>query len=75
MGKQLIGVVSGNCKGLIGFKSRGSFGFGYDPLFIIEKYGKTFAQLGPRVKHKMSHRYKALQKARRLIESYLKNCR
>ena len=74
-GKHLIGVVSGNCKGKIGFKSKGSFGFGYDPLFIIEKYDKTFAQLGPQVKHKMSHRYKALLKARPLIESYLKNCR
>ena len=74
-GKHLIGVVSGNCKGKIGFRSKGSFGFGYDPLFIIEKYDKTFAQLGPQVKHKMSHRYKALLKARPLIESYLKNCR
>lgn len=73
--KHLIGVVSGSCKGLIGFRSRGTFGFGYDPLFIIKKYGKTFAQLGPQVKHKMSHRYKALKKARQLIESYLKSHR
>ncbi len=66
--KGLIGVVSGSCKGLIGFKSKGHFGFGYDPLFIIEKYGRTFAQLGPKVKHGMSHRYKALKKLRKLIE-------
>lgn len=71
-GRHLVGVVRGDCKGLIGFKSKGSFGFGYDPLFIIESYDKTFAQLGPQVKHKMSHRFKALQKARRLIGSYLK---
>jgi XTP/dITP diphosphohydrolase len=73
--KHLIGVVSRSCKGLIGFRPRGTFGFGYDPLFIIEKYGKTFAQLGPQVKHKMSHRYKALKKVRQLIESYLKSHR
>ena len=70
--KGLIGVVSGACPGLIGFQSRGHSGFGYDPLFIIEKYGKTFAELGLEVKHKMSHRYKALKKARRLMELYLK---
>lgn len=73
--KGLIGVVCGNCRGLIGFKPRGHFGFGYDPLFIIEKFGKTFAELGPDIKHKMSHRYKALKKARRLMELYLKKSR
>ena len=71
-GRGLIGVVSGSCMGLIGFRSQGHFGFGYDPLFIIEKYGKTFAQLGPEIKHQMSHRYKALKKARKLIEQILR---
>ena len=71
-GRGLIGVVSGSCMGLIGFRSQGHFGFGYDPLFIIEKYGKTFAQLGPEIKHQMSHRYKALKKARELIEQILR---
>jgi XTP/dITP diphosphohydrolase len=70
--KGLIGVVSGSCSGLIGFKSRGASGFGYDPLFVIEKYGKTFAELGLLIKHKMSHRFKALKKARGLMARYLK---
>ena len=35
--------------------------------FIIPKYQKTFAQLGPRIKHKMSHRYRALEKAKKII--------
>lgn len=84
--KGLLGVVEGFCSGLIGFKLRGSFGFGYDPLFIpylsefpkgfakkkgagfiIPRYKKTFAQLGPRIKHKMSHRFRALSKARKII--------
>lgn len=68
----LIGVVTGDCRGRIGFKSKGTFGFGYDPFFVIEKYGKTFAQLGPEIKHKMSHRFKALKKARSIMELYLK---
>lgn len=70
--KGLVGVVSGSCRGLIGFRSKGRHGFGYDPLFVIEKYGKTFAELGPQIKHKMSHRYKALKKTRHLMERYLK---
>lgn len=73
--KGLIGVVSGSCAGVIGLRPKGSFGFGYDPLFIIEKYAKTFAQLGPGIKHKMSHRYKALKKARLLMERYLRGDR
>ncbi len=71
----LIGVVSGTCEGIIGFRPKGNTGFGYDPLFIIEKYGKTFAELGPAIKHTMSHRYKALKKSHILIEGYLKRYR
>jgi len=66
----LVGVVKGVCSGVIGFKMLGSTGFGYDPLFIIPKYKRTFAQLGPRIKHKMSHRFRALQKARGIILKY-----
>jgi XTP/dITP diphosphohydrolase len=67
----LIGVSEGRCSGLIGFKFKGRFGFGYDPLFVIPKYKKTFAQLGPCIKHKMSHRYHALKKAGKIIEKYI----
>jgi len=70
----LIGVVEGQCRGVISFICQGSSGFGYDPLFIIPKYNKTFAQLGPRIKHKMSHRYRALEKSRKYLSRYLKRC-
>ncbi|MFH1413248.1 MAG: RdgB/HAM1 family non-canonical purine NTP pyrophosphatase [Candidatus Omnitrophota bacterium] len=69
----LIGVVEGRCDGVIGFGSKGKYGFGYDPLFVIPKYKKTFAQLGPRIKHRISHRYKALSKARKIIKDYLRS--
>jgi XTP/dITP diphosphohydrolase len=69
----LIGVVEGKCYGIIGVAPKGRFGFGYDPLFIIPKYKKTFAQLGPRIKHKMSHRYRALEKTRKLLQKYIEN--
>jgi XTP/dITP diphosphohydrolase len=67
----LIGAVEGRCFGLIAFEPKGSAGFGYDPLFYIPKYKKTFAQLGEKIKHKMSHRYYALKKAKRIIEKYI----
>ncbi len=68
----LAGVAQGKCSGIIGFALKGKFGFGYDPLFVLPKYKKTFAQLGPRVKHKMSHRFRALQKAKSILTTYLK---
>ena len=67
----LIGAVEGSCSGLITFEPKGSAGFGYDPLFYISKYKKTFAQLGEKIKHKMSHRYHALKKAKLIIEKYI----
>ena len=63
----LIGVVEGTCRGYIGFEPRGTTGFGYDPLFVSPKYKKTFAELGEAVKHTLSHRFRALLKAKKLI--------
>jgi len=67
----LLVVVEGRCPGVIGFEPKGTLGFGYDPLFIIPRYKKTFAQLGGIIKHKMSHRYRALQKAKRVLLKYI----
>jgi len=69
---RLITVVNGSCNGLIGFCSKGSTGFGYDPLFIIPKYNKTFAELGEKIKHTMSHRAKAIKKARKVMAGFLR---
>ncbi len=69
----LIGVVEGKCSGRIGFEEKGHTGFGYDPLFIIPKYGRTFAELGEAVKHTISHRSRALKKARRILEKYVEH--
>jgi XTP/dITP diphosphohydrolase len=73
--KGLIRMVGGRCHGFIGFARKGSCGFGYDPLFVIPKYKKTFAQLGEKIKHKMSHRYHALKKAKKIIEKYIEKQR
>lgn len=62
-GKEI--VVRGECEGIIGFEEKGSHGFGYDPLFIIPEYNKTFSELGTEIKNKISHRAKALEKLKR----------
>ena len=67
----LVKVVEGTCEGIIGFKSEGNYGFGYDPVFIVPDYNQTFAQLGPDVKNRISHRAKALKKARKILTSLI----
>ena len=64
----VIGAVSGSCEGLITTKAKGKNGFGYDPYFLIPRYGKTFGELPPEIKAGMSHRSKALKKIRTILE-------
>lgn len=51
----------GVCRGVIIHEPQGVQGFGYDPLFLVPEYGLTFAQLEPKVKNQISHRYLAMQ--------------
>ncbi len=68
---KLVKTIEDDCRGLIAFKTSGRHGFGYDPLFLIPKYGKTFGELGLKTKDRMSHRSKALKKARAFLRRYL----
>ena len=61
-------VVTGMCTGRIGLTEKGNQGFGYDPLFIPGEYDKTFAELGVYVKNKISHRARALEKIKIILE-------
>jgi XTP/dITP diphosphohydrolase len=61
---QVQAVVEGRCHGRIIDAPRGKGGFGYDPLFLIPEYHRTFGELGERVKHALSHRARALEKLR-----------
>ncbi len=54
-------VVRGTCEGTIAFEEKGNNGFGYDSLFIVDNYNKTFAELPASVKNAISHRAKALE--------------
>ncbi|MDU4862239.1 MAG: ribonuclease PH [Terrisporobacter othiniensis] len=54
-------VVRGTCEGAIAFEEKGKNGFGYDSLFLVDNYNKTFAELPAAVKNGISHRAKALE--------------
>jgi XTP/dITP diphosphohydrolase len=64
-------VVTGECRGLILEHPRGTNGFGYDPLFKPDGYTLTFGELDPSVKHRISHRAKALEKIKPVLKNYL----
>lgn len=57
-----IHSFEGILNGFIGFDYRGTNGFGYDPLFIVEGSTHTLAQLSEEEKNKISHRAKAFEK-------------
>ena len=57
-------VSEGRCHGVIGKEPRGAGGFGYDPLFLVPEFHKTFGELSARVKHALSHRARALSQLR-----------
>ena len=52
-------VMTGTVEGEISTEERGADGFGYDPIFIPEDTGLTFAQMGPDAKNAISHRGRA----------------
>jgi len=60
-------IVEGRCHGVITRDLRGSGGFGYDPLFLIPEYHRTFRELSPLVKHALSHRARALAQLRPIL--------
>lgn len=62
---QFDGIVTGK----ITTERRGEGGFGYDPIFEPEDYGKTFAELGVAVKNNISHRARAIKKFADFLKS------
>lgn len=55
-------LFEGIVNGQIATEKRGTEGFGYDPVFSPEDTGRTFAELGVKVKNRISHRARAVQK-------------
>jgi len=56
------------CEGVIALDSKGEGGFGYDPIFYLPELGKRMAELTLEEKNRISHRARAAQKARPILE-------
>ena len=61
----------GECYGEIAKSQSGINGFGYDPVFVVDGYGVTMADMSEDLKNKISHRSKALEKIISYIQSEL----
>lgn len=60
--------VEGICRGTIAHEPRGQAGFGYDPVFIPEGHTKTFAEMTAEEKNAVSHRRRALDALRSVLD-------
>ena len=63
--------TEGFCRGIIAPGPRGEHGFGYDPIFYMQEFNKTMAELPLEEKNRISHRAQALQKIRAHLEAIL----
>lgn len=61
-------IAEGVCPGVVLEEERGTGGFGYDPLFLYEPLGKTFAEMTEEEKNQVSHRARACEKMLAIIK-------
>lgn len=64
-----IRYFTGKTEGVIINHRRGKNGFGYDPVFLVNGHNKTYAELDLDEKHLLSHRGKAIDKLKRMLEN------
>jgi len=62
-----VHLTEGICEGEIIIKERGTGGFGYDPIFLLSELGKTMAELSMVEKNRLSHRARAVMKAKFIL--------
>ena len=63
--------TEGTIEGYIGYEERGNGGFGYDPIFMVPEYGCSTAELSAEAKNAISHRGKALNAMKILLQDVL----
>lgn len=71
-GMEELMFFEGIVQGAITTEKRGTNGFGYDPIFMPDGYGLTFAQMNMAEKNKLSHRANAVLKFSKWLKQYLK---
>jgi non-canonical purine NTP pyrophosphatase (RdgB/HAM1 family) len=62
-----LNIFKGKVSGTLSKKNRGEGGFGFDKVFIPKGYTKTYAQMSPELKNKISHRALALKKLKQFL--------
>ena len=62
-----IACVQSKIEGSISTESKGTNGFGYDPIFVPKGKKKTFGEMQPAKKYKIDHRYFAFKKLRKFL--------
>ena len=61
-------TVQAAIEGRIGYEQKGEGGFGYDPIFYVPEFGKTTAEMTAEEKNRVSHRGKALEQIKEVLE-------
>jgi len=61
-------ICRGECRGMIALGAKGRNGFGYDPVFYLPEMGRTMAELPLETKNQLSHRARASQEARQVLQ-------
>ncbi|MBI1824459.1 MAG: RdgB/HAM1 family non-canonical purine NTP pyrophosphatase [Nitrospirae bacterium] len=70
-GKEPI-LAEGKTEGTIGMMEQGQEGFGYDPIFHLKGDGRSYSQMSAEEKNRVSHRAKAAEKMKALLENILR---
>ena len=65
-------TAEGTCEGIIATEPHGSHGFGYDPVFLIDRMGYTMAEVEPEIKNRISHRANTISKLKEILPAFLK---
>jgi XTP/dITP diphosphohydrolase len=68
-GEDVLFQAEETVEGLIADEPRGPHGFGYDPVFFYPPFGKTFGEVAPEAKDRVSHRGKAFARLREFLKA------
>lgn len=69
--EKMLKEITEYVEGYIALEKKGSYGFGYDPIFYYPPLRKSFAQLLPEEKNRVSHRGRSLKKLKEFLIGYL----
>jgi XTP/dITP diphosphohydrolase len=67
-----VEVVEATCEGIIATHPVGAHGFGYDPIFFVPAFGQTMAQLSPDTKNRISHRGRAMELIKPILQPLIR---